>query len=159
MEEKRHKNIRIKNYDYSKAGYYFVTICTSNRKNVLCNIVETSSHIGQLQYKIILTDVGKVVDKYINNIRIVYSNVTLDCYVIMPNHIHLTVIMGNKSTLALSQIIRSLKIIVSKEIGTSIWQENYYEHIIRCEQDLYEIRKFIENNPSKWCEDKYYVQE
>jgi REP element-mobilizing transposase RayT len=159
MEVKRHKNTRIKNYDYSTTGHYFVTICTSNRKNVLCTIVEAFPQVEQFQYKTILTDIGKVVDKYINNIRKVYSNITLDCYVIMPNHIHLIVVMGNKSTLALSQIIRSLKIIISKEIGGVIWQENYYEHIIRCEQDLYETRKYIENNPSKWCEDKYYIKE
>lgn len=160
MEENqqiRHKNIRLKDYNYSQTGYYFVTICTKDREELLCKIIENNNPIGSLNIQNELTDIGKIIDMYINNIGTLYNNIRLDYYIIMPNHIHLIVIISNSSTKTLPDIIRSFKTISTKVIGFPIWQKNYFEHVIRCEQELDEIRNYIANNPLKWYEDEYYT--
>ena len=109
--------------------------------------------------KIILTDEGKIVQKNIekcNNIK----NTRIDEYIIMPNHIHIIIKLQNGSpwttTPTISQIIISFKTVITKEIGYSIWQRNYYEHIIRNEDEYLKIREYIINNPYNWEKDKYY---
>ena len=154
----RHKNIRLKDYDYSQEGYYFITICTTNRRKFLCEINHLGITSEKAQYTMALTESGHVVDKHINNINSIYSNVLTDCYVIMPNHIHLIVVINSVATLTLPRIINSFKTITTKSIGFSMWQKNYYEHIIRSEEELQEVRNYIVNNPLKWHEDKYYTE-
>lgn len=109
-----------------------------------------------------MTEFGKITEKYIENINDVYEYVKVDKYVIMPDHIHLLIIIDRPfdggeinggqgaDRPTLNDIVRSLKVMVRKEIGYSIFQNSFYEHIIRNEQDLYETRKYIENNPLKW---------
>ncbi len=74
------KSIRLKNYDYSQTGWYYITICTNNREETLGRIPESG--------KMILNDVGKMVNKWWNKIEENYENTKLDQYIIMPNHIH-----------------------------------------------------------------------
>lgn len=158
------KSIRLKNYDYSQPGYYFITICTQNRKNILCQIVGGDAFGAPSTREIIYSGTSRIVDKYVNNINKVYDNVQLDSYVIMPNHIHLIIVINNVITantnkITLIQIINSLKVLTSKECGSHIWQRNYYEHIIRTEQELEEIREYIQNNPLNWNKDMFYMDE
>ena len=158
------KSIRIKGYDYSKEGMYYVTICTQSRKHILGNIM----HVGapahrcpeNTKIKINLSKEGKIVEKYLKNINIMYENIELEKYVIMPNHVHFIIniktghLWAGAPTkykpITIAQIINSLKTITSKQIGYSIWQRNYYEHIIRNEKELYKIIEYIEFNPLKW---------
>lgn len=157
------KNIRLKNYNYSQVGYYFVTICTNFKECTLCKIEPNSVGDCFSGPNIIISDLGMMVDKYINNIDTAYSNVSLDCYILMPNHIHLIIAITsnqnniNSASTSLSQIIKSLKIITTKKARFQIWQKNYYEHIIRKEHELDAIREYIINNPFKWCDDDYYI--
>ena len=91
MELQKRKPIRLKNYDYSSPGAYFITICTHNRKELLSEIiVGDDAHIVPKNH---ISKYGLICDKYINNINIKYENVTVDKYVIMPNHIHLIIIL------------------------------------------------------------------
>jgi REP element-mobilizing transposase RayT len=167
----KRKNIRLKHYDYSQAGYYFVTICTENKRHLLCEIVGDAAHsilqTNTTQSK--LTETGYMVQQYLQNIDTVYDNAKLDCYIIMPNHIHCIIIIEDvvqqeeagrlraAAPTSLSKIINSFKTITSKKYGKSLWQRNYYEHVIRKDTELYEIREYIQNNPAKWELDKYYI--
>ena len=111
-----------------------------------------------------LSEIGMVCDKYINNINIKYENVMVDKYVIMPNHIHLIIFLhgtmkASSPTKNIENIIRSFKIMVTKEIGKSIWQRSYHDHIIRGEKDYQKIWEYIETNPLKWELDCFYSDE
>ena len=102
-----------------------------------------------------------VCEKYINNINTKYENVTVDKYVIMPNHIHLIILLhGTMRTLSSAQnienIIRSLKTLVTKEAKIPIWQRSYHDHIIRGEKDYNKIWEYIDTNVIKWHTDCFY---
>ena len=155
------KAARLKGYDYSIPGAYFITICVKGRKKLLAKIVGDDAHIvpqNQLSYY------GLVCDKYINNINIKYENVMVDKYVIMPNHIHLIVSLhgtmkASSPTKHIETIVRSFKTLVTKEIGTSIWQRSYHDHIIRGEKDYQEIWKYVDTNVLQWESDRFYNSE
>ncbi len=142
------KQNRLKEYDYSQNGYYFITICTVNKHKILCNIVGDDAHIVPTKY-------GTAALKFIKTIP------GIDKYVIMPNHIHLNVKNENgtmwTSSPTVSQKIKSFKILVTKTIGKPIFQRSFYDHIIRDEKDYLRIWEYIENNPEKWSEDKYFI--
>ncbi len=109
-----------------------------------------------------LTNIGQVCDKYINNINTIYENVSLDKYVIMPNHIHLIISLcgtmrASSPTKNIENIIRSFKIMVTKEIGKSIWQRSYNDHIIRDEKDYQKIWEYIDTNVLRWEKDCFYT--
>ena len=155
------KHTRLKNYDYSKNGYYFITICTKDKKPILGKIVGRDALIPP---DIILSNIGKIVDEYINNVNNIYNFIKIDKYVIMPNHIHMIIkfefpldggMLASRPTL--HTIIRSIKTMVTKELGYSIWQSSYYEHIIRNQQSYQEIWQYIDNNPLKWELDELYI--
>ena len=81
----------------------------------------------------------------------------MDAYVIMPNHVHLLVRFTENCCPKLGQIIQQLKGAVTKQCGTPIWQEKYYDHVIRDEADYMTKYQYIQNNPAKWLEDEYYM--
>src|SRR4030042_7139704 len=143
----RRRSIRLKHYDYSSAGAYFVTIGTKNRE---CLFGEVSD--GQ----IVLIDAGRVADKCWYDIAAHFSHVELDACIIMPNHVHgiITIVGAGlalpksnqgaaSSAPTLGDIIRVFKSISSIKVngilgrtGISLWQRNYYEHIIRNDVEL-----------------------
>ena len=139
----KRKNNRLDNYDYSQNGAYFITICTKDRKNTLSEIVGDDAHIVPKPY-------GAIVEKYIRNAK------EIEKYVIMPDHIHMIIRIDNGTmwasspTKKVSSIVRSIKILTTKEIGKPIFQRSYYDHIIRSQSDYNEIWEYIENNPKKW---------
>jgi len=166
----RHKSIRLKHYDYSQPGSYFVTICARNREPLFGKIND-----GEM----VLSAMGKIVKTCIMDIPAHYPNVALDKFVIMPNHVHAIIVLwgensrgtacrapteekfGQPKKSSISTIIRSLKSTSTKRInilihtsGHSIWQRNYYEHVIRNENELNKIRQYIINNPPKWEYDR-----
>ena len=154
------KSIRLKEYDYSQAGYYFITICTKNREQLFGKIVD-----GLM----LLNENGEIVNEFLKQISIKYQNVAIDYYSIMPNHLHFIVIINENRRGGvtpplppLGNIIGYFKYQSTKQIniirnspGIPIWQRNFYEHIIRNDKELYEIRKYIENNPLNWSDDEY----
>lgn len=161
MVHKR-KDYRLKNYDYSSPNAYFITVCTKNRQPVLWqNIVKTDvgAAIGRpTTYE--LSYYGKITETAINNISVIYPNVTVDKYVVMPNHIHMILTIcekSNESSPKISTIINQMKGYVSKQIGFSPWQKLYHDRIIRDEEEYLNKWQYIENNPIKWIEDDEYV--
>jgi len=154
------KNIRLKDYNYSQAGYYFVTICIKDRCELLGQIVGDAA-LGVPRIE--LSDVGQNVKKHIENID-QHSNVTLDKYVIMPNHLHLLICVNNGTPKAASptnaiipKIVNALKGLTSKKFGETMWQRSYHDHIIRNEDEYHRIWKYIDENPVLWQEDCYYT--
>lgn len=161
----KRKDPRLKGFDYGKTGAYFLTICTQNRKNILSTIVGEGSPLPRL------SPYGKIVDKWIQKIPNKYSEVSVDCYVIMPNHIHILLSIvkddgrGNPSPTA-DKIIGWLKYQATKEInqfrgaaGDKFFQRSFFDHIVRNRDDYYEICKYIYDNPLRWYYDKLYSEE
>ena len=161
MNLPRRKHIRLKDYDYSQAGAYFITVCTHDKKCILGQIcVGPDDLIGP---HIRLTQLGKCLEQALMSAACVHSNVAVQ-YCIMPNHFH-AVITLSKSTdgpmgssgPTLGRIVRGIKTTVSRLAGYSVWQDNYYEHVVRNEDDLLRVLDYMENNPVRWAEDEYFI--
>lgn len=150
---------RLKYYDYNRNGAYFITICTHQRKQILSNIVGAT--IGRPQ-GIKLTSYGIVVDRAIRRIPDHYPMITVDHYVIMPNHIHLLIYIHShvdgRPLVAptISTVIQQMKGYVTKQIGVSIWQKLFHDHVIRDREDYIKIAEYIRDNPKCWQFDRFY---
>ncbi len=216
MNEPKRKQIRLPEYDYSSAGAYFVTICTHEKRRILSDIVVEAIHESPAA-EVRLTPAGEIVRKVLDSLPKRYSNLRIDHFVIMPNHIHLLVQVTGERALReaplqtradvltslvgavherpvqggatsgtipgesddchrrairesplqdrhslLSKAVGFLKMSSSKQIHALdpdliVWQRSYYEHIVRNEHDYREIWQYIEGNPGKWTEDRYYL--
>ncbi|MBQ7828139.1 MAG: transposase [Clostridia bacterium] len=147
------KEIRLKDYDYSSVGSYFLTVCTKERKNYFWKDVGTT--IGRPQ-EVNLSPCGRIVDDAINNISKIYHSVTVDHYVIMPDHIHVLLTIhaddcGRPMVAPTTdRMIKQMKGYVSKQIGHSIWQKRFADHVIRNRDDYNEHVKYISDNPMRW---------
>lgn len=162
----RRKDIRLKHYDYSQTGYYFVTICTEEKKHLLCDIVESVGVGFHADPKIRLTSIGEAIEESLNKLSEIFNGIQIDEYIIMPNHIHFIVILeGGNGNPPLQDVVGRMKSFTTNQYnklkGTkylTLWQRNYYEHVIRNNKELLEIREYIVNNPVKWKLDKYYSE-
>ena len=158
MELPKRKPNRLKNFDYSSAGAYFVTACTEDRKCLLGKIV--GEDIILPNYRVQLSRYGKTVDNAIKNISAHYGNVTVDKYVIMPNHVHLILMYENSgriiSSPTVSTVVGQMKRYASKEAGISLWQRSFHDHVIRNEEDYLKIWEYIDTNALKWEKDCFY---
>ena len=163
MPQPERKRLRLPDHDYSSPGAYFVTICTKDRRCILSRITVGADALGGPI--LTLTRTGEIVKKYIlSSNRVV--GLSVDQYVIMPNHVHLlltiTPAKGPSKAPAptnavLPHAIGTLKRFVNAEIGENIWQRGYYEHVIRGEKDYRNIWDYIDRNPAAWAEDQYYA--
>jgi len=179
----RIESSRLTGYDYSSAGWYFVTICTGNRIKYFGDIVvvETSKLDVSTTHSDVsaapiarmhLSEIGQIADYYWNEIPNHFSNVNLDVYQIMPNHIHgiiqllpfvetpkLGVSTNPRPTIGI--IINQFKricTITTKNANLKFkWQPRFHDHIIRDNGDLELIRTYIKNNPRNWNEDKFNI--
>ncbi len=159
MDLPKRKPTRLKNYDYSGNGAYFVTICTHNRKCILSDIV--GEGLCTLP-KNTLTPIGKEIEKSIQYIDENYEGAIIDKYVIMPNHIHLIVILNNSGghgNPPLQNIIGNMKSFTTKKYGDILWQRSFHGHIIRGKRDYKEIWEYIDTNPLRWEMDCFYNDE
>lgn len=166
MEKVTRKYIRLANYDYSSNGLYFITICAKNRIHYFSEITEKPIVGADIIRPIItLTDIGKILDYSINDVKNHYENISVLKYCIMPDHVHLIISIMNDifpvdsgrmiSAPTLSTVIGSLKRFVSKQTGIPIWQRSFHDHIIRNEKEFLEICDYIDNNPINWVNDIY----
>ena len=158
MNLPQRKSNRLKDYDYSTEGAYFVTVCTKGKEKLLCNIV--GEGLRALP-KVKLTDIGKTVEESIAYINSAYAAVKVDKHVIMPNHIHLLItidVTGGHGGPPLQTVIGRLKSYTTHKYGSVLWQRSFYDHVIRSEHDYREIWEYIDTNPAKWAEDKFYIK-
>jgi putative transposase len=158
------RRVRLQGADYTAPGAYFVTICAYRRWSIFGRVVD-----GRMQPNAL----GRLVAELWNEIPQHVDSVTLDCSVVMPNHLHgIVVITGTVRDTAcrvptfgrpiagsLATIVRSFKAAVRKEaarrihLAQPVWQPRFYEHVIRDDEDLARIREYITAKPSKWAED------
>jgi REP element-mobilizing transposase RayT len=154
------KNIRLKEYDYSNGGAYFITICTKERKNIFWNDLEQLNTYESPDIK--LNKYGKIVKDIWLNTEKIYEDIILDAYAIMPNHFHGIIIKENSNDKkTVGNIINIFKATVTKEIrkydsNIEVWQRNYYEHIVR-EKESEKIQYYVLSNPYNFIDDIYYI--
>ena len=173
MKLPHRKQARLREYDYSAPGAYFVTICTHDRRNLFWNIGGSSNNavgaaISRPQNETAcpfpLSVEGEIVRSAIRNMEEIYPAVSIEKYVIMPNHIHLLLRINtdkNGRLIAaptLSTAIGQMKRRASKEAGKSLWQKSFHDHVVRNERDWREIWEYIDANPARWTEDRYYSE-
>jgi len=157
MELPKRKRTRLKDYDYSQNGAYFVTICTKDKEKLLSEIIVGEGLCALPQNN--LSPIGKEIENCIKHINNNYDNVVIDKYVIMPNHIHLIVMLddsGGHGNPPLQNIIGQLKSFTTNKYKKQLWQRSFHDHIIRGGKDYQEIWQYIDTNPVKWTEDCFY---
>jgi REP element-mobilizing transposase RayT len=176
------KSIRLKNYDYSLAGLYFITICTHDRLPIFGNVVDGSMN---------LSDAGRMVASQWQELINRFPTIVLHENTVMPNHIHGIIeivgaipcgcpngidadevgtgwagtrpaptigdMVGAFKSLSTHGYIKNIKQNNWLPLPGKLWQRNYYEHIIRSEAAYLKIAEYIETNPQRWQEDTYYV--
>lgn len=158
---RRRISLRLRDYNYSQPGAYFITLCIQDRKCLLGNIVGNAMHLNES---------GHVISEAWQWLPQQYPYVSLDSFVVMPNHVHGVLVIGNPEggsrtaptkVKPLGGLIAAFKTISAKSVnaqrgmpGAELWQRNYYEHVIRNETDLQRIREYIQNNPAQWALDE-----
>ena len=163
----KRKPTRLQEFDYNTTGAYFITICTDQRRQILSRIVGVDV-LGDPK-NVELLPHGMVADKYIKQINGFYQNITVDQYVIMPNHIHLILLVRQdgsprtstptKQTSTVSHFVSTFKRFCNKEIGNNIFQRGFMEHIIRDRKDYETKCKYICENPLRWYYNKLNIEE
>lgn len=165
------RSVRLKDYDYSSVGAYYITVCTRDRQCLFGEIIENKIHLNKY---------GKIAKKEWMKTPMVRPNIKLDEFVIMPNHIHGIITISNNPTTTCSRgvlqyaptntfcspsqtigsIIRGFKSTITRQINIlcdtpdrPIWQRSFYDHVIRNEISLHKIREYIVDNPLTWQSD------
>lgn len=165
MDLPKRKHPRLKDYDYSQNGVYYITICVEKHQCILGHIDENK--------KMRLSGYGEVARNYIQEIDAQeidahYQFVHVVNYIVMPNHVHLliqkeippTVIAekqgnDNLKTASIDVIVRAFKRMTTREIGHSIWQGSFYDHVIRSYADIQRVSDYIDANPRRWRTEKH----
>ena len=168
MELPERKRNRLKYCDYSKPGAYFITICTKDRREILAQPItvnDVGAGIARPKTEMMLLPYGKIVNDAIIGISEHYDNALVDSYVIMPNHVHLILLLypsqGGRAMPAptISRIVQHMKGYATKHIGQMIWQKLFHDHVIRDRESLAKIREYIQTNPQTWENDCFYTTE
>lgn len=162
------KATRLKNFDYSAAGAYFITVCTYKKQCIFSEIVGEAHEPPFIK----LSRYGQIADRIINTLEKRFD-IKIPVYTVMPNHIHMLIEIAEKTERAtrelplhnpysISQIIGYLKMNVSKEMHECgfediIWQRSFHDHIVRSSKDYSEIYNYIKYNHHKWEKDCFYT--
>ena len=161
MERPVRKPNRLREYDYSAPAADFVTFCRKDRKNLLWENVGASIARPQTA---VLSPFGRITETAIRNIPKYYPVVSVEHYVIMPNHVHLLLRIeseiGGRPVVAptISAVVQQMKGFITKQIGKQIWQKLFHDHVIRGERDYLKIWEYIDSNPVRWKEDCFYTE-
>lgn len=147
-ERPNRKPIRIKNYNYSTPGAYFITVCINSRKPILWNV-------GAAICRPNLSKIGSIVETAILQIPEHYPMITVDKYCIMPDHVHMILSINTAedgrqiAAPTVSSVVGHMKRWVSMQLGHSIWQKSFIDRVIRNEMGYQAVWEYIENNPIK----------
>lgn len=173
---RQRKQIRLQGYDYSQEGRYFITICTKNREFLFGEIMNRTMFYNET---------GKIAENELLNISSHYENVDIERFVIMPNHVHMIVVIKKRVDSAerinpfptrkadIPNIIGKYKAGVTRAVGNAfmrsgvrsencrthsvivIWQSRYHDHIIRGKKSYQKIYEYVGNNPAQWEADMH----
>jgi len=142
---------RIEKKNYSFNGAYFLTVCTKERHCLLGQI-----HDGAMA----LTEIGAFAAGELSKLENIYPSIILDSFVVMPNHVHLVVmLLSERHNPSVQRIMQQWKGVVSKKAGFPLWQDRFYDRIIYSVAAYRKIRQYIANNPARWKEDCFYEPE
>ena len=158
------RRVRLKDYDYSTSGYYFVTICTHNRLHYFGSITDA---------RLSLTPAGIMAARSIEDCPSQLASVCIDSFVVMPNHIHVLIgisvrVENESQSDNLIAVVHWLKSTTHqryregvrkhdwKPFEGMVWQEGYHDHIVRNDQELETLRAYIATNVERWGEDRFY---
>jgi len=164
MDEKNRpsrKLPRLRDFDYSINGCYFVTICTHQRKELFSQIFPLSNGLS-VQNK--LTELGRVAQSQLLKLPERFDSIVIDKYVVMPNHLHAIITIENGldgAGYSLSDVICAFKSITTlqcRKLGFTgaVFQTSFHDHIIRGENDYSEIWAYIDANPMNWKKDCFF---
>jgi len=155
LEYRTRKSTRLPGFDYNSPGVYYLTVCVKNRARLLSRIVLSKAG-GSVQ----LLPYGQIADRIIRQMDAYYSYLTVDKYVIMPDHIHFLITItdlasanvksNDPANTIIARFIGTFKRFCNKEYGKNIWQDGSNDHLIRNQQDYNEKWIYIDNNPIKW---------
>lgn len=173
QEKYRIESARLRDWDYSSRGWYFVTICAHGRARIFGEVVNCEVRLSRL---------GRIADSHLRTLPEHYSNVQVDAHVVMPNHVHAIIMIDGQHCFSpdatmrlrspktsssfatpkagsLSAIIRSYKAGVTlacRDLGLkqSIWQSRFHDHLLRGDKVISAVREYIRNNPANWEADK-----
>ncbi|MGN1442389.1 MAG: transposase [Acutalibacteraceae bacterium] len=167
---------RLDGFNYSNGGAYFLTACTENAQKLLGEIERGANGVPDVaaeeKAQVRLSEYGKILDRVICSFNTVYFNPRIVKYVIMPNHFHLLVVINpdllpevtatsgtpSPQNATIPFVMSTIKRFFHRETGKNIWERSYRDHIIRTQEDYKKISRYIEENPSTWEKDCYYVR-
>ena len=159
----RRKHPRLKGYDYDQNGAYFITFCTKEKLKTLGRVVGRDAPGAPL---VELTDFGEAVRKEIEETHTHYDGVTVDKFVVMPNHVHMIVLINcdgrtpgasHPTNALIPRIVTMIKKKTNRALGSDNWQRSFHDHIIRDEAEYLRVWQYIDGNPVLWFEDRYFV--
>jgi putative transposase len=148
--------MRLQNYDYSRSGAYYVTVCTHNRVNLFGQVME-----GTMR----LNSAGEMLWAIWNCLEERFPGIDLDVFIVMPNHVHGVIVLDGSSATTVGSMVGAYKSLAVQEYAAGVrdagwprynkqlWQRNYYEHVIRDERELASVREYIVYNAAKWDTD------
>jgi len=143
-----HRITRIKGFDYQQPGIYFVTLVVKDREQILGEILDGQAH---------LKNFGEIAEHTWSVLPAKFPGLTNEDYIIMPDHLHGLLTFSDTIIGGLPEVIRYFKSFSARRInhkrkclGTAVWQRNYYEHIVRTDDELENIRQYILENPMRW---------
>lgn len=164
MEPRQRKKNRLQGYDYGQPGYYFITICANKRAELFWDMAAENASVGAACGRPPLSAIGLCVQEEIRNLAQTYDVLTVEKYIIMPNHVHMILhihpfVSGRpQAAPTIERAINQFKGAATKKAGFPIWQKGYHDHIIRNEANYRRIWEYIDTNPAKWREDCYYCE-
>ncbi len=152
---------RSKSWDYSNNGIYFVTFCTAEKRKTLGKVCPLSQK-SQEGYKVTLTPLGHMCETSIEDALTHFEHISVIDHIVMPNHVHMLIEVKTNNTRQLSSfvgMVKRLSSMMAHRAGFAgqLWQRSFHDHIVRDERDLTRIREYIQDNPRKWEEDRYFV--
>jgi len=159
------KHPRLVGYDYDRNGVYFITFCTKDKLKTLGRVVGRDAPGAPC---VELTGLGEAVRKEIEETHTHYDSAVVDKFVVMPNHVHLIVLINgdggtpgaSRPTNALiPRIVTMIKKKTNRASGSDNWQRSFHDHIIRDEAEYLRIWKYVDDNPALWAEDRYFVSD
>ena len=151
------KRLRLPNFDYASPGAYFITVCTDQKRNLLSDVCRGGA---------LLRPLGQMCQEQLLKMAAQYQ-IQMDNYVIMPNHVHLLLALRraeqspaptiSEFICAWKSVTTKLANIRNKTLGAHLWQRSFYDHVIRNDVDYREIWNYIDQNPLRWEQDRFYI--
>ena len=149
MAERHSRKVnRLRDFDYSAPGAYFVTFCTKDKRKCFWKTGTFSDG---------LSPAGEILRRCILEIPVHYPYVQVEAHTVMPNHVHLLLVIREGNQVSLSTIVGQVKQCVSTSLGGGLWQKSFYDHVVRDDADFQRIWMYTTYNHLKWDKDCFFT--